>query len=152
MAATNNHNLKIALRIPSRLELLGVLDKVVEGIADQMEFEDMDRDAIAIAVVEAGTNAIQHGHYTDPQKPVDIIFELSKDQLVITIRDEGTGFNPDIVADAAPPPDLLSTRGRGIFIMRSMMDDVTFDFTDGTVVRMVKNRTPAEKDPGGGSE
>jgi serine/threonine-protein kinase RsbW len=151
MAVTNNHNLTIALRIPSRLELLGVLDKVVEGVADQMEFEDMDRDAIAIAVVEAGTNAIQHGHYTDPQKPVDITFDLGADQLIITIRDEGTGFNPDIVADTTPPPDLLSTRGRGIFIMRAMMDDVSFDFSDGTLVRMVKNRTPVEKDTGGGT-
>jgi serine/threonine-protein kinase RsbW len=146
MASSNNAALRIGLQLPSRLDLLGVVDKVIEGITEQMEFDDVDRDAIAISVIEASTNAIQHGHETDPTKPIDIVFEIEEDRLVVTVHDHGVGYVPDL-SDDPTPPDLLSTRGRGIFIMRSMMDEVTFDVTDGTLVRLVK-----EKNAGGGEE
>lgn len=134
-----NHTTRIEIALPSRLELLGVVDKVVEGITEQMEFEDVDRDAIAISVIEASTNAIQHGHKSNPGLTVDLWFEMSDDRLTVLVRDHGTGFTPKL--DGEPtPPDLMSTRGRGIFIMRTMMDDVSFDFHDGTLVRLVKYR------------
>lgn len=138
-----NHHTRIELSLPSRLDLLGVVDKVVEGVAEQMEFDDPDRDAIAISVIEASTNAIQHGHRLDATKMVDIVFSLGRDTLEITVQDRGSGFTPNLEGDPTPP-DLLSTRGRGIFIMRSMMDDVSFDFSSGTRIRLVKHRSPAE--------
>ncbi len=138
----------IQLSLPSRLELLGVVDKLADGITEHMEFEDVDRDAVAISVIEACTNAIQHGHHAEAEKTVSVIFEIEKDTLTITIHDAGGGFDPQR-AGALPPPDLLATRGRGIYIMRSMMDEVNFDFTQGTLVRLVKHRS---KRDGGGAE
>ena len=64
MEVAKNGN-QIRLKLPSRLELLGVMDKVAEGITEYMSFEDVDRDAVAISVIEACTNAIQHGHRAD---------------------------------------------------------------------------------------
>jgi len=134
----------IRLKLPSRLELLGVMDKMAEGITEFMAFEDVDRDAVAISVIEACTNAIQHGHHADASKLVDVAFEIKKDELVITVRDEGEGFRP-VGEGEMTPPDLLATRGRGIYIMRSMMDEVEFGYSEGTFVRLVKRRSSGAK-------
>ena len=131
---------KIQLDLPSRLELLGVVDRLADGITEHMEFEDTDKDAVAISVIEACTNAIQHGHHAEAGRMVRLCFELQRDTLVITVHDEGEGFDLGTLSDVAPP-DLLATRGRGIYIMRSMMDEVAFDFSDGTLVRLAKHRS-----------
>lgn len=138
----------IELNLPSRLELLGVVDKLADGITELMDFEDVDRDAVAISVIEACTNAIQHGHHAEARRTVRVAFEVNQDTLTITIQDHGGGFNP-VVAGELPAPDLLSTRGRGIYIMRSMMDEVDFDFSEGTRVRMVKHRSGSTPEEGG---
>ena len=142
----------VRLAIPSRLELLSIIDKVVDGVADQMGFEDDDKDAVAISVIEAGTNAIQHGHAHDPARPIEILFRLDPDELVVEITDAGRGFDLDVLEDATAPENLLKERGRGIFIMKSMMDDVQFQFSDrGTLCRLVKRRRAAgEVDVTGG--
>lgn len=132
---------EIRLELPSRLDMLSIIDKVVDGIADQLSFEDDDKDAIAISVIEAGTNAIQHGYGLDPSQCVEIVFRLTRDSLEVDVRDSGPGFNLSLVEDAGAPENLLKPRGRGIFIMRSMMDSVSYDFSrGGTVVRLVKSR------------
>jgi serine/threonine-protein kinase RsbW len=131
---------KIVLSLPSRLELLGVVDKIADGITEFLEFEDMDKDAVAISVIEACTNAIQHGHHSDAKKLVNVAFEMNADSLTITVEDQGSGFQLQ-APDDLTPPDLLATRGRGIYIMRSMMDEVDFDFSRGTRVCLVKRRS-----------
>ena len=137
----------VRLVIPSRLELLSIIDKVVDGVADQMGFEDTDKDAMAISVIEAGTNAIQHGHGHESERMVEIVFRLLPDELVVDIMDDGRGFNLDVLEDATSPENLLKERGRGIFIMRAMMDDVQFEFSDaGTRCRLIKRRRPIEAD------
>ena len=81
-------------------------------------------------------------------------FKIEKDSVSICIEDDGSGFQPT-TAEEMSPPDLLATRGRGIFIMRSMMDEVDFDFSNGTKVSMTKHRsakTPTEKGAGGKQE
>lgn len=134
----------IRLTVPSRLDLLSIVDKVLEGIADLMGFEEDDRDSVAISVLEAGTNAIQHGHAHDAARVVEMVFSLHPDELVVDVYDGGQGFQPEVIEDATAPENILKERGRGIFIMRSMMDEVTFEFTDGgTRCRLIKKRRPA---------
>lgn len=148
-------NTEIRLELPSRLELLSIIDKVVNGVADQLAFEDDDKDAIAISVIEAGTNAIQHGHKHDPNKIVRITFHLHPDELEVEVEDEGRGFDLELLEDASAPENLLRERGRGIFIMRSMMDEVRFDFhPEGTVCRLIKRRrtTPLPEPASGPGE
>jgi anti-sigma regulatory factor (Ser/Thr protein kinase) len=139
MASAKNGKV-IHLKLPSRLELLGVVDKLADGITEHMEFDDVDRDAVAISVIEACTNAIQHGNASDADRMVNVTFRIEADTLTISIEDDGRGFRPASEEDATPP-DLLATRGRGIFIMREMMDGVTFDFSRGTKVSLVKHRS-----------
>lgn len=136
---------EIRLSLPSRLDYLEIIDKVIDGVADQMEFDGDQKDEIAISVLEACTNSIQHAHNHDPALLVEVTFHVLPDRLEVTVRDQGQGFDVELVEDAGAPENLLKPRGRGIFIMRSVMDEVRFDFSGpGTACTLVKiKRSPA---------
>jgi len=137
----------ITFSIPSRLELLSLLDQLTDSISGRLEFSDEERSAISLSVVEAGTNAIQHGHKADGITPVDVRYELAKDRLTVVVHDRGTGFDPPAeMPDITSPEHLLDARGRGIFIMRTCMDQVQFDFSSGTTVRLMKMLRPTNGD------
>ena len=65
----------IAVRIPSRLDLLAVLDRVTESVCQRLHFDDDTASQVSMSVIEAGTNAIQHGHAKDASKPLDVEFQ-----------------------------------------------------------------------------
>lgn len=130
----------IELTIPGNLEYLDLVDNVVEAVNDLMHFGEDEKTAVSISVVEAGTNAIQHGCPNGTRCEVHLCFMVAEDALTITVRDQGKGFNPDRLPDPTSSENLLRERGRGIFIMRQMMDEVAFRFDRGTEVRLVKRR------------
>ena len=141
MAGRTNHPSEvISLRIPSRLEHLALLDRVTQSVCERLEFVEDTSSPVSMSVIEAGTNAIQHGHHKDPSKMVDFDFHLRPGTLEVEVRDQGKGFDVGHIAgDVTSPEHLFDARGRGIFIMRSCMDSVEFDFTDGgTRCRLVK--------------
>jgi serine/threonine-protein kinase RsbW len=140
----------ISVRIPSRLELLGLLDRVADSLCERLDFDEDARSRITMSVIEAGTNAIQHGHGRDATKPVDVEFNVLPDSLEIVVHDSGVGFDLKSVNGNVTSPDhLLDVRGRGIYIMRECMDKVEFDFSSrGTTCRLTKKRPPlAGRDP-----
>ncbi len=130
------------LTIPSRLELLPIVDQLTAGIAERMEFDDESRMQSSISVMEAGTNAIQHGNRIDPQKSVEMFFALKPDRLEVTVKDKGPGFDLSrVLTDITTPEHLLDLRGRGIYMMRTCMDQVDFRFgPEGTTVVLTKTR------------
>src|SRR5512144_1376788 len=110
----------ITLRLPSRLELLAILDRVSLTICERMEFDEDTASQVSMSVIEAGTNAIQHGHKRDAAKFFETEFRLYPDRLEVDVRDQGQGFDvAKLVPDVTSPDHLLDMRGRGIFIMRS---------------------------------
>jgi serine/threonine-protein kinase RsbW len=135
----------ITMRMPSRLELLGVLDRVTDSLCERLEFDDDLRSRVTMSVIEAGTNAIQHGHQRDASKPVDIEFHVRPDALEIIVHDMGKGFDLSKVnGNVTTPEHLMDVRGRGIYIMRECMDTVEYSFSNtGTTCRLVKKRPPA---------
>ena len=134
----------ITLRIPSRLELLALLDGLTVTLCERLAFDSETSGQVAMSVIEAGTNAIQHGHRRDASRPVDVNFLLFPDRIEIDVHDTGPGFDlGSINGDATSHEHLLDPRGRGIFIMRACMDQVEFDFSNGTVCHLVKRRPPA---------
>ena len=135
----------ISLRIPGRLELLSLLDRVSTLLCQRAQFDEDAGTQVTLSVIEAGTNAIQHGSGRDPAKPVEVTFSVYPDRLEVAVHDRGPGFDPGGVdGDVTSPERLLDARGRGIFIMRACMDTVDFEFTEaGTTCRMVKRRPTA---------
>ena len=106
-----------------------------------------DEDAIhwiGVAVRESVINAIKHGNREDRGKLVTIEFAFTPidapTELVVKVTDQGEGFEPQEVADPLAPENMLKSSGRGIFFMRSFMDDVQLQRAPqgGMEVRMVK--------------
>jgi serine/threonine-protein kinase RsbW len=132
----------IQLVLPSRLEMLAVLDGLVQAITAQMEFPEESAIEIATSVIEAGTNAIQHGHGNNEKLQVLFRFYLGENALEVWVRDSGPGFDVQTVTQLDPtrPEDILKARGRGIYIMRATMDQVDFDVRPGvgTLVHLLK--------------
>src|SRR6266403_925043 len=100
-------------------------------------------DEIEIAVLEALANAVIHGNGENPEKQVHLSCRCSMDgEVSIVVRDEGKGFDSRAVPDPTEPQGLIVTHGRGLHLMRTLMDEVSFE-ENGTVVRMRKRmKTP----------
>ena len=134
----------IRLEFPSHFDMLDF----VQLLSDQMsEIGGLDEDSmhwVGVAIRESVTNAIKHGNAEDETKRVVVEFRfepISKPrELIVRVVDEGTGFNPSEVADPLEPENLLKSSGRGVFFMRSFMDDLTLQRAPegGTEVWMVK--------------
>jgi serine/threonine-protein kinase RsbW len=93
-------------------------------------------DEIEIAIHEALANAVIHGNHENPDRQVHVSCRCSMDgEVFITVQDEGEGFDSSTVFDPSEPLILLLTRGRGLHLMRALMDEVSFE-ENGTVVRM----------------
>src|SRR5215831_16686923 len=80
--------------------------------------------AIELALEEALSNAIKHGNRFDRDKSVHFSYLIEDNSITITIRDEGVGFDPSLVPDPTSPERLEESSGRGIFLMRTYMDEV----------------------------
>lgn len=132
----------ISLRLPSRLELLAILDRVTLAVCERLGFDDDTISQVSMSVIEAGTNAVQHGNKQDPAKSFDVMFTLHADRLEVCVHDQGQGFDPaKLTSDVTSPEHLFDMRGRGIFIMRSCCDGVDFRFgPGGTSCLLVKQR------------
>ena len=93
-----------------------------------------------MAVREAVTNAMVHGNQEDEAKSVEVIFNCHENELEVEVRDQGEGFEPGDVPDPTNPENLLKTSGRGIFLMRTFMDEIEWRSRPegGTIVRMTK--------------
>lgn len=97
---------------------------------------------IDMAIREAVTNAVLHGNRQDENKTVDIVLKSSPDAVEISVHDQGPGFNPEDVPDPTAKENILKASGRGIFFMRTFMDEVDWLIRPegGTTVRMLKRR------------
>jgi len=132
----------LELIIPSSLEQIEAVEKMAEKAADRMKFNEDEKDSLAIAVTEAVNNAILHGNKQNNQKTVTIRFLFEGKKLLVRIKDQGGGFNPEHVGDPLAPENLLKESGRGIFILSSLMDDVKYEFgQDGTEIILTKEKS-----------
>jgi serine/threonine-protein kinase RsbW len=128
------------LQIPSSLDRLPEVDALVERLARDMGFGDSDCADLGICVTEATGNAIIHAHHEHPEVPVDIRLEQYNDSLAIIVRDHGRGFDAAAVPDPTLPENVMKPAGRGLHLIRSLMDHVeVVRFPDGVQVVMVKH-------------
>ena len=134
----------IRLDLPSSMQHVYLLDTVILEILNEMGFDEETSEQVTLAVIEAGTNAIKHGNKEDLNKSAHFKFIVQPDKLTVIVQDEGKGFNREEVPDPLDPANLLKSSGRGIFLMESCMDSVTFE-QSGTIVKMVKHKPSIDK-------
>ena len=140
------------MTVPSSVHMLGVIDKVIEGLSECLALSREEHNALAISVIEAGTNAMQHGNNYDESKPVDLRFRIDPGEIAVVVKDTGSGFDLQKVERELADADLLRCTGRGILIMRELMDKVDFTFGKrGTTVTLAKTVSPRGGD-GDGAE
>jgi len=130
----------IELSIDSKIEFVDLVASITKSIAGKMGFEEDDASWIELAVHEAVINAIMHGNKTAADKQVDVRFVTEQDALTVYVRDHGEGFDPAQLPDPTNADNLLNPTGRGIFYMRTFMDEVEYSIhpEGGSVVRMKK--------------
>jgi serine/threonine-protein kinase RsbW len=130
------------LSLSSRIETVAAAAAAVAEFVGRSGISDDAAYGIDMAVREAVTNAVLHGNRQDENKTVDIVLKSSPDAVEISVHDQGPGFNPEDVPDPTATENLLKTSGRGIFFMRTFMDEVDWLIRPegGTTVRMLKRR------------
>ena len=131
---------RVSYTLESTLDTVNSAEETASKLASEAGFDDEEVMKIGMAVREAAVNAVLHGNAYDPSKKVTIAFERTPSDLVITIRDQGKGLDPDKIPDPLAPENLLKTSGRGIFLIRSFMDEVEIHPSQtGTEIKLVKH-------------
>ena len=130
------------LSLPSQIETVAAAAAAVAEFISRSGISDDAAFGIDMAVREAVTNAVLHGNRKDDNKTVDIVLKSSPDAVEISVHDQGPGFNPEDVPDPTAKENILKASGRGIFFMRTFMDEVDWLIRPegGTTVRMLKRR------------
>lgn len=100
-------------------------------------YSEVSTFAIKLALEEGLTNAVRHGNRFDPNKQIHVTFDINSDQVVITITDQGDGFDPETVPDPTLDENLEKPAGRGIMLMMAYMDEVNYS-KQGKQLRLVK--------------
>jgi serine/threonine-protein kinase RsbW len=114
------------MSLSSRFENIEMVQHLCSKLLEGRDVPEETRHWILMAVREAVANAIKHGNQQDLSKSVHVEMDVVADTLAISIRDDGEGFDPAAVGDPLAPENRLKTSGRGIFYMRTFMDDVRF--------------------------
>jgi len=130
----------VRLDIASRIEMLDMVQAVLTHLCSVLGFGEEAVHYMSVAIRESVVNAMKHGNKLDESKRVIVEFVMHAGALEIRVQDQGAGFDPAAVPDPVAEENLLKAYGRGIFFMKSFMDDVAYNFPEqgGTQVTMTK--------------
>jgi serine/threonine-protein kinase RsbW len=117
--------------LESDLKNVEVAEEITRRVSDTAGFDEDDQHKIDMAVHETLINAIWHGNKNDPGKRVWLRFEIFRDRLEIRVRDQGNGYDPGSVPDPLSDENILNVSGRGIFLIRTFMDDFRVESKKG---------------------
>lgn len=131
---------RITYTLDSSLDSVNKVEETAEQMARKAGVDEDEIFRISMAVREAAVNAVLHGNAYDPDKHMTASFEFTGSSLVIRICDEGKGLDPATLPDPLAPENLLRGSGRGIFLIRSFMDEVHFrQLHPGTELTLIKH-------------
>jgi serine/threonine-protein kinase RsbW len=143
----------VRLEFVSTYEMLDFVQIVTDHLSQRVGLDEDTRHYVGVAVRECVVNGITHGNRNDPAKHIFVEFSADNSdgafELEIRVRDQGAGFDPAAIADPLAPENLLKASGRGIFLIRSFMDDVQLLTAPGggMEIRMTK-RGPTDSHSG----
>jgi len=143
----NGHQV-VRLEFTSAFEMLDFVQVVSDHVTRGVGLDEDSLHWVGVAIRESVINAIKHGNRNDADKHVFVEFETAArddaHELRIRVRDQGEGFDPAAVANPLAPENLLKSSGRGIFLIRSLMDNVLLQRAPegGMEIRMIKRVQP----------
>jgi len=115
------------MQLPSQIESISQIESFIDDVCDQFSIGEDHYGNILIALTEAINNAITHGNKFDAAKKVNVEMESNPDEICFTVSDEGEGFDFDNIPDPTLPENITKINGRGVFLMKSLADEVIFD-------------------------
>src|SRR5262249_33198506 len=126
------------------------LEELGEVVADltralhQGDYSPRDIFGLHLAVEEAVSNAVKHGHRNRPNQPVWVRYQVTPDQVLVEVEDQGPGFDPEQVPDPREPSNLERCSGRGLFLMRHYSTWVQYN-ERGNRVTLCKRRAKDQR-------
>ena len=137
---------KRSYRLSSTMDSVAEVEAAAEKLAHEAGLDEDECFHVTIAVREAAINAALHGNKLDIHKEIKASLENTGEALVFVIEDEGEGLDPNTLPDPLAPENLLRGSGRGIFLIRSFMDEVNFrQLHPGTELTLIKRLPPGAK-------
>jgi serine/threonine-protein kinase RsbW len=125
--------MKKVIKIPSKIENLRKVEKVIDEISGEFNISEDIYGNILIASLEATNNAIMHGNKLDESKEVTIAFNYEGKKLFVKVDDEGNGFDYQHIPDPTAPENIENVNGRGIFLMEKLSDKINFSRNGASV-------------------
>lgn len=132
----------IKIQIPSLIENIRMIESFIDNAKEKYHISDDVYGNIMIAVTEAVSNAIKHGNKENKNKSVTILLKLETDNIKFTIEDEGEGFDFHNLPDPTAPENINNPGGRGIFIMKALSDELSFE-EEGKIIQL-NFKTPSK--------
>ncbi|NOT86041.1 MAG: ATP-binding protein [Methylococcaceae bacterium] len=137
----NTALIQVEVVIPTQTKYLDLIGSIGERVAHELDGYTGDREALAyqlnLVLTEATANAIKHAHDDDPKNSVRISIQLQENALIIKVYDHGQGF--DLAKVPLPDFEHPKESGMGLFLIRSMMDSVTYTrLDDCNVLEIIK--------------
>lgn len=124
-----------SLNISSKIDNLRVVEKLIDEISTECNLSSEIYGNILIATLEATNNAIMHGNKLDEGKLVNINCSFDQDELIISVKDQGNGFDYQNIPDPTAPENIENINGRGVFLMEKLSDKISF-FENGSKVEL----------------
>ena len=131
---------EIHLTLYSDIKYLDIVQSVSDSFSALAGFEEEEVYKVGLSVREAVTNAILHGNKNNSAIPVNLCFQQAGDRLVVKVTDQGEGIDEKGLPDPLDPEHLLKPGGRGIFLVKSFMDNVFFNTPDGGGTELVMEK------------
>ncbi|MFQ5799275.1 MAG: ATP-binding protein [Bacteroidota bacterium] len=117
------------LELRSNPKFISRVEDFLRGVNRSLHLDEIQFNKLLVSTTEAVNNGIIHGNKMDPEKKVSIRCEVNTTAVVVRVKDEGAGFKPEEVPDPLREENLLLESGRGIFLMRTLMDHVDYFIT-----------------------
>ena len=123
--------------IPSKMALVpDFISSAVEKLR-LLPVKENDIFNIKLCLHEAVVNAVKHGNKLNSALGVHVLIKIDKSQLTLEVSDQGEGFDYRVLPDPTTPENIMQHQGRGIYLIRKIMNDVKF-FSKGRTIKMIK--------------
>lgn len=131
---------RVQLSIESKLDHVSLIGVLVRALAAQLGYASLDSFQIELAVVEAVNNSIEHSYLGEPNKKIDVSLSMGEGNFVLTIADDGIPMPPQALAESEEPvsSDEFSEGGRGLDIIKQVMDSVTYERGSRNSLHLIK--------------